>query len=178
MPRLRTVVLDWGDTLMRNFPHFPGPMAHWPHVEAIPGAAEALAAARRKYRVVVATNAADSHAALAWQALARVGLHQHVDEVYTSRELGARKPDPAFFRAVLAAEGCRPREAAMVGDDYWADVVGSARVGMWAIWYNPTGASPPRHDARPSYQVIAHLLALAPALERIEAQLASAEGPD
>lgn len=177
MPRLRIVVLDWGDTLMRNFPQFPGPMAHWPHVEAIPGAADALATVRQQYRVVLATNAGDSNAALVWQALARVGLHRHVNEVYTSRELGVRKPDPSFFRAILAAEGCPPRAAVMVGDDYWADVVGSARVGMWAIWYNPMGTSAPRQESPPPHLAIAHLSALPPALERIEAELAPGREP-
>lgn len=145
MPGLRVVLMDWGDTLMRNFTHFSGPMVHWPQVEAMPGAAEALTALRGRYRVVLATSARDSDAALVRAALARVDLAHLVDEVYTFREVGFRKPDPAFFLTVLRAEGCSPQEAAMVGDDYWADVVGAKAAGLWAVWYNPSGQPVPPH---------------------------------
>lgn len=38
----RCVLLDWGDTLMRDFPEFSGPMAAWHHVEAVPNVREVL----------------------------------------------------------------------------------------------------------------------------------------
>ncbi|NLE77029.1 MAG: HAD family hydrolase, partial [Chloroflexi bacterium] len=41
---LQAILFDWGDTLMQDFPQFPGPMAQWPRVAAMPGALEALAA--------------------------------------------------------------------------------------------------------------------------------------
>jgi putative hydrolase of the HAD superfamily len=50
------------------------------------------------------------------QALARVHLDRYLDVVVTARDLGAAKPDPAFFHAVLARLNCPPAEAAMVGD--------------------------------------------------------------
>jgi HAD superfamily hydrolase (TIGR01509 family) len=146
---IRTVILDWGDTVMRNLP-YPGPMAHWPTVEAVPGVEQALAALQGRCRLVLATNAADSGSALVRQALARVGLEGRFDAVLTARELGAHKPEPAFFQAVLAESGTAPAEAAMVGDSYPADVAGAKAMGLRAIWFNP-GGSPcpgqPLHDA-------------------------------
>ena len=38
----RCVLFDWGDTLMRDFPEFSGPMASWSHVEALPNVKEVL----------------------------------------------------------------------------------------------------------------------------------------
>lgn len=148
---VRVVLFDWGDTVMRVFPEYPGPMAHWPRVEAVPGAREALLALRPRYRLVLATNAAESGAALVREALERVGLDAHFEAVVTARELGVRKPNPAFFQAVLRQLGCAPREAAMVGDGYRADVAGAKQVGLRAVWFNPA-ASPcplthPLHDA-------------------------------
>lgn len=164
MPHLQVVFMDWGDTLMRDFPQFSGPMAHWPRVEAMAGAAEALAALRGRYRVVLATDAQDSDAPLVRAALARVDLAPFVDDIYTFRELGVRKEDPAFFPAVLAKVGCPPQTAAMVGDNYKADVVGAKKAGLWAIWYNPAGNPAPSQAGPVPDLTIRHLAELPAAL--------------
>jgi len=169
--RLRVVLFDWGNTLMRDFPQYPGPMARWPRVEAVPGAGEALAALHGPYQVAVATNAADSGRELVGEALTRAGLLQHVDEVFTFRELGVRKPDRAFFRSILDHLGSVPQEAVMVGDDYWSDVAGASRAGLWAVWYNPWGRKPPPQFDPCDHLAIGHLRELPGALEHIEMSL-------
>jgi HAD superfamily hydrolase (TIGR01509 family) len=146
------VVFDWGDTVMRTLPGYRGPMAHWPRVEPVPGVAEALLALKPRYHLALATNARDSDAELVWEALRRVGLEDCFDSLFTARDLGAAKPDPRFFEAMLARLGCQPEQAVMVGDDYTADVTGAKEAGWRAIWFNPAGAacpcSHPRHDAQ------------------------------
>lgn len=136
---------------MREIPGFDGPMADWPRVEAVPGAAEALRALHGAYTIAVATNASLSDERLVRAALARAGLDPHVSTVVTARDLGKSKPNPEFFHAVLERIGCSPGEAAMVGDGYSADVVGAKRAGLRAIWFNPAGArcplAHPVHDA-------------------------------
>lgn len=147
---LRALIFDWGDTLMRDLGN-PGPMARWPRVEAVPGAAEALPLLHGRYRLALATNAADSDATLVRQALHRVGLERYLDPILTSRELGARKPSPDFFQAVLHALDCTPEQAALIGDDYRGDIVGAKAAGLRAIWLHPAVSPcpppPPRHDA-------------------------------
>lgn len=148
---VRAVCFDWGGTVMRELPGMTGPMASWPRVEAIPGVKDALRALHGRYRLAVATNAAASDAALVRAALARVGLSAFFDAVCTARDLGAEKPDPAFFHGVLTRLNCSPAEAAMVGDGYATDVVGAKQAGLWAIWFNPSGdpcpCVHPLHDA-------------------------------
>jgi len=156
----RTVILDWGDTVMRNLP-YAGPMAQWPRVEAVPGVQEALGALRGRCQVVLATNAADSGEALVRQALVRAGLGDYFDAVLTARELGARKPEPAFFRAVLHATGTAAHEATMVGDDYAADVAGAKAAGLRAIWFNPQARPCP--EAAPLYDAEVQAMACLPA---------------
>jgi FMN phosphatase YigB (HAD superfamily) len=145
------VVFDWGDKVMRVFPEYAGPMADWPQVEVVEGAAAALAALLPRYTLVLATNAADSGAPLVCRALARAGLEGYFRTVLTARELGAHKPDPAFHAAVLRRLGCPPGAAVMVGDDYAADVAGARHAGLRAIWFNPAAfpcpADVPLHDA-------------------------------
>jgi len=136
---------------MRVFPQYQGPMAYWPRVEAMPGVHEALSVLRLHYCLILATNAADSGEALVRVALRRVGLEPYFHAVLTMRELGARKPDAAFFEAVLHRIGCPAQEVAMIGDDYRVDVVGAKRAGLQAIWFNPKALScpltSPVHDA-------------------------------
>jgi len=49
----------------------------------------------------------------------------------TARLLG--KPSPDFFRLALGHVGCRPEEAAVVGDDVFTDVAGAKSVGALSI---------------------------------------------
>lgn len=131
------VIFDWGDTVMRDFPQYAGPMVTWPQVAATPGIAGALSALQGRYRLALATNASDSGAAQVRAALARVGLERYFAVVLTARELHASKPDPGFFEAVLAICGCLPHQAVMIGDSFRTDVVGAKHASLWAVWYNP-----------------------------------------
>lgn len=154
VPVIDVVFLDWGNTLMVDNGMREGPMKDWEKVEAETGAQEALLRLRARYRLVVATNAADSPAADVLLALARVGLDEYVDDIISSADVGEHKPNYAFFRAALLHEGVRglpldPRRAVMVGDGTTNDIAGAQRAGIRTIWYNPTkrrfpeGAPPP-----------------------------------
>ena len=62
------------------------------------------------------------------------------DAVYTSSGVGAAKPDPEFFRRILAAEAdagfpVRPEEVVFV-DDRPDNVAGAAEVGITAREYH------------------------------------------
>jgi putative hydrolase of the HAD superfamily len=148
---IRVVAFDWGDTLMRDDRAATGPMAGWPRVAAIEGAAEALAELAPRHRLVVATNAADSGADLVLAALARVGLDGFFAAVFSSCEVGADKPSRLFFDTMVKRLACAAGEVVMVGDNYANDVIGARAAGLRAVWFNPAGAPCPvaaaRHDA-------------------------------
>ena len=134
MTKLEAVVFDWGNTLMRVLA-FEGPMAHWPQVTLIPGVKEVLATLAGRVVCGVASNAGDSDAELMGQALARVGIRQYFDHLWTSKELGATKPELDFFRGVLARLALPPWACVMVGDDYEKDIWPARVVGMRAVWF-------------------------------------------
>lgn len=144
MLMLDLIIFDWGNTVMRDFPDYAGPMVTWPRVEVMPGVREALTSLRPFYRLVLASNAYESDARQARAALRRVGLDGFFSAIVTSKELGAAKPDPAFFEQVLALCDTVPHRSVMVGDNFRTDIVGAKYAGLWAIWYNPAGAAPPR----------------------------------
>ena len=130
----RCLLLDWGDTVMRVFPEFEGPMAIWPRVEAVAGVADALAALRSDWTIALATNAADSREEEIWSALARAGLDHLFDRVFCFRGVGHRKSEPGYFRTILADLGIEPHQAVMVGNDFEADVEAANRCGVRAVW--------------------------------------------
>jgi HAD superfamily hydrolase (TIGR01662 family) len=136
---IRVLIFDWGDTVMKVFPESSGPMAHWPTVEAVPGIEDALKSVQPRYTLVLASNAIDSGPVLVRDALERVGLDRYFHEVITAKELGASKPEPAYFKAILHRLMCTPEEAVMIGDKFEADISAAKKAGLWTIWYNPSG---------------------------------------
>lgn len=170
-PGIDVVFLDWGNTLMVDQGMREGPMKDWDKVEAETGAQEALLRLRARYRLVVATNAADSPAYFVRLALARVGLDDYIDDVVSSAEVGDHKPNYPFFRAALLREGDRgipldPRRAVMVGDGTTNDIAGAQRAGIRTIWYNPTKRRFP-DGAQPPDVVIKKLADLPAAVDRL-----------
>lgn len=137
--QIKTLVFDWGDTLMLNDPNQTGQMMNWPVLSAVDGAAPALKALAGRYHLVVATNAADSRSREVRTALSRVDLNGFFEAVFTSGELGFRKPSPAFFQAIQSVLGINSAQVAMIGDDYRSDILGAHQAGWRSIWYNPGG---------------------------------------
>jgi putative hydrolase of the HAD superfamily len=135
MPKNRAILFDWGDTLMRVFPQFDGPMKDWPRVEAVPGAAEMLESLHEDWTLCLATNAADSDEADIRLALARVDLDRWLDKVYCFKTIGFKKPARQFYQAILQDLGLPPERVIMVGDDYETDVLGARRIGLRAVWF-------------------------------------------
>jgi putative hydrolase of the HAD superfamily len=133
------LLFDWGDTLMRVWPDYDGPMATWPRVEALPHVVETLARLGADWRMALATNAAASEEGEIWQALARVGLDRLLDKVYCYRTIGHKKPSREFFDYILHDLKLGCESVFLVGDDFEADVMGANRCGIRAVWLNEQG---------------------------------------
>ena len=105
----------------------------------LPGA-EALCRTLRAAgcRLALATNgvARVQHARLAGSPLV-----PYLERLFISGEMGTRKPEPAFFRAALAAMGAEDMDrCVMVGDGLGSDVKGALSVGLDVIWFAPGGS--------------------------------------
>lgn len=74
--------------------------------------------------------------------LERVGLAEAFRDIFISQEVGAPKPEPAFFEAVRRA-GYDWERVVAFGDDPVADVAGPRSVGMAGVWVNRTGKALP-----------------------------------
>ena len=130
------ILFDWGDTLMRVFPDYDGPMVAWPRVEALPHVLDVLAQLYPDWRMALATNAAASTEKEIWTALGRVGLDRLLDKVYCYRTIGHKKPSREFFDTILRDLKLDYESVFLVGDDSEADVLGANRCGIRAVWLN------------------------------------------
>ena len=99
-------------------------------------------------RLALATNGV---ARVQHTRLAASPLSPWLEGVYISEELGAQKPQRAFFDRAFAGMGVRDKSrAVMVGDGLQSDIKGGIAAGIDTIWYNP-GGLPPAPDAFPTY---------------------------
>jgi len=57
-------------------------------------------------------------------------------------EVGIYKPEPGVFQHALDRGKVAAQETVYVGDNYFADIVGSRRAGLQPVLYDPTGIFP------------------------------------
>ncbi len=76
-------------------------------------------------RVVCGTNTIASH----YEYLVEAGAYRCFDRVYASQRMGICKPDPDFWRAIVAAEEMDPHDTFFI-DDMEENVLAAASLGM------------------------------------------------
>ncbi|NLE03633.1 MAG: HAD family hydrolase [Crenarchaeota archaeon] len=133
---IKALVFDWGDTLMRDFPEYDGPMAYWPKVELMPNVYNSLKTLSNKYVCCAASNAGDSDSILMRKAFKRVGINDFIRYAFTSKELGFSKPDIRFFHMIVNKTGFKPDEIVMTGNDYEKDIKPAKLAGLHTIFYS------------------------------------------
>lgn len=72
-----------------------------------------------------------------------LGLTDRVDTVLVSALVGHEKPAVEIFRRAEELVGLPAEQCLLVGDNYWADIVGAQRAGWGAIWLNRKGKPAP-----------------------------------
>lgn len=99
----------------------------------------------QEYRLFALTNGnADIH---------RVGIGQFFEGAISSADVGASKPDPAMFSAVLTRAKVTAAAAVHIGDHLSDDILGANRAGMHSIWFNRDGAYDNDGESKPSAEV-------------------------
>lgn len=137
---IRCIAFDYTGTLT-------GPHTDEPECRPIdPRAAQTLHTLQeRGYRLILASDTVPERPRDA--ALAGAGLTEVFHAVIQSHTLGAAKPDPAFFQAVVAASGgLDPHQVMYVGDQLGKDVIAAGAAGLRAALVAPTGSL--RHGQR------------------------------
>src|SRR6266498_4166422 len=69
-------------------------------------------------------------------------ISEYFDFSLAGGEVDSYKPDPGLFEHALKRAVVTAQEAVYVGDNYFADVVGSRRAGLTPVLYDPIGIFP------------------------------------
>ncbi len=76
------------------------------------------------------------------EEMEKLGLNPYFDLSLAGGEVGSFKPEPGIFHAALERMDAAAQETVYVGDNYFADVVGSRRAGLVPVLYDPRGLFP------------------------------------
>ena len=129
--------------------------------DLIDGAYEVLQALHRNCRFAIVTNGLQG---VQHSRLSLSTIREFIDEIIISEEVGAAKPQTAFFEIASERTGHPAKsDVLIIGDSLTSDIRGGVDYGIDTCWYNP--ASTTRPDALPITYEIKHLTEL---LEIIE----------
>lgn len=141
-----TVLFDWGDTVMRDYPERTTPMVEWETIEVIEGIADVLEDLHSSGRqVVLATSANISDENQIRRALARGELAEYFSHIYCFKNTHLPKGQ-AFYRHILSDLDIPASDVLMVGDSFAKDVQDANAVGIFAVWFNPRSDENRRDD--------------------------------
>lgn len=125
------------------------------HVVPLAGAHDLLARLQTTHRLAIATNGRGD---MQRAKLAAAGFTVPWAVIAISDDIGAAKPDQAFFHHLLTALACTPAECVMVGDHPRNDISGARQAGMRTCWLRT-----PHHRAPESVdQIVDHLTEVRP----------------
>lgn len=76
------------------------------------------------------------------EELKNLNLDAYFDFSLAAGEIQAFKPDPRIFARGLELAGASAQETMYIGDNYYADIVGSLRAGLVPVLYDPGSLFP------------------------------------
>lgn len=108
--------------------------------QPVEGAYEILDYLSKKYTVCAASNASYRQQL---KRLKNADMLKYFTHIFNSEQLGAPKPEKAFFDACFEKLGSIPKQnVIMIGDSLSADISGGAAYGIKTIWFNYDKAEP------------------------------------
>jgi len=105
----------------------------------------------KNYKMAIVSNF--DHSPTAYTLLSKFNIKHFFSEIVISVEVGWRKPDPKIFNEVLSLIDITPAEAIYIGDNFFADVIGSKSIGMDVIWINRHEETIQIENYIPDYEV-------------------------
>ena len=108
----------------------------------LPGAEELCRVLSRDHRLYLLTNAV---ASVQKTRFTNSAIAPYFQGVFISEEVGAGKPDPAYFDYVFhAVPGLTRDNALVIGDSLTSDIQGANNAGLPCCWFNPKGQPRPQ----------------------------------
>lgn len=116
----------------------------------LPGAGNAVKALAKKYKLYLASNGT---ACVQERRIASAGLAPYFEEIFISQNIGANKPDKAYFDGCFARiPNFDRRKTMIVGDSISSDIRGGKNAGIYTCWVNPKGKTVSPED-QPDFEI-------------------------
>jgi 2-haloacid dehalogenase len=118
--------------------------------QQMPNATKLLANLSQQHQLYVVTNGV---AKTQERRLSEADFNRYFQQVFISEQIGAQKPEPAFFEHVAGAiEDFDKDKALVIGDSLSSDIKGANGFGLDSVWFNPTHKV---NDgvAKPTYEI-------------------------
>lgn len=101
----------------------------------LPGARAALIYLAERYPLYIASNGLSQ---TQYTRLNDADIAQYFQGAFISDQIGAKKPELAFFRYCFShIPGCIPEQMLLIGDSLHTDILGGQRAGVQTCWFNP-----------------------------------------
>ena len=109
--------------------------------DLIDGAYDVLQALHKNCRLAIVTNGLQG---VQHSRLSLSTIRDFIDDMIISEEVGAAKPDPAFFDIASRRSGHPAKsDVLIIGDSLTSDIQGGVKYGIDTCWYNPASAARP-----------------------------------
>src|ERR1035441_4284205 len=131
---ITAILFDLGNTLVEQRVDSDKPLDRM-RLVLLPGVKETLPILYTKYKLAVLSNTSRSKAANVTEALEKLSVRRYFSEIVTSIDVGAEKPNPRIFEAVLRRLGVKPDQALMIGNDLVQDIEGAKAIGLRTGWF-------------------------------------------
>ncbi len=103
--------------------------------ELFEGVTELISSLHERHHLAVITNGLKD---VQQPRLQRSAISRYIEKLFISEEIGAAKPEPAFFETVFREIGQPARSKVLIiGDSLTADMQGGITFGIDTCWYNP-----------------------------------------
>ena len=104
----------------------------------VPRALETLEYLSGFYAMTVVTNGFEE---IQNVKLSAGNIHRFFSHVVTSQKAGHKKPSAGIFEYAMQANGVKPEEVVMIGDNLLTDIAGALNASIDAVFFNPARIS-------------------------------------
>lgn len=118
--------------------------------QTMPHATQLLANLSQRHQLYVITNGVTT---TQQRRLREADFNRYFEQVFISEQVGAQKPESAFFERVAGTiENFDKQHTLVIGDSLSSDIKGANGFGVDSVWFNPTHQA---NDgvAKPTYEI-------------------------
>ncbi len=105
----------------------------------------------KNYKMFIISNF--DHSPTAISALEKFKIKDYFVDIFISDEIGWRKPHRKIFEFALNKTELDPFNVILIGDNYEADIIGSANKGIDSIWINTKNQIIEDKTIKPKYEI-------------------------